>query len=161
MSSGAGPSEKALAKNSREMFAETGPGRHEVLAQLLQALQTGGAGARLPIIAAMQEQSAGGMNQALDRYRGEMARRGLGDSSIAAGQEFALESEGLQKTRQIAPEVTMQFIQSILPLLFGQAQTAMGGMGQAAGVESQRDAAMMQAIASMMPQTSVGYSMER
>ena len=66
-------------------FATTSrPARQELFGQVTEALQTGGIGARIPIISKAVESSKAATSQALTQIDESLARSGLSDSTFGA-----------------------------------------------------------------------------
>lgn len=123
-----------LGSYARLLFNETAGLRQEFTDQGLEALQTGGINAKIPIIARALEASRGAMSRSRQTTHDSLARSNLAGTpfgqSILAQQEIT----GNQQIADIPTQYASNFV-SLLPqyisTLTGQGVTGLGGAASA------------------------------
>lgn len=129
----------------RALLGETKNLRGEYNEQLMEALTTGGVGARIPIISKAMEASKRATSKAMTGAGEDMARKGLSGSPFGEAILSNISREGAYATSQIGPQYAQQMISGIPGYVGGMAQTAVGGMGQASGSAAQAQTAAVTA----------------
>lgn len=90
--------------------AESQPLAKEQLSQALEALQTGGVGARIPLIQSAQAQSQNALGQTLQNLRDQFAARGMTNSPFAQSAIAGTEMQGRQQIAGIPAQVAGQAV---------------------------------------------------
>jgi len=152
MSKGGGGSGDSgqLAGIIRELSGETKPIRDELSSQFLEALQTGGIGARIPIIGAAQEQSRAGTARALTSTQDQITRMGLGRTPFAASTLAQTRVQGDQATSMIPSQVAQGFIGSAPQYAMAPVGAMVSGAGNINTNASNRDIAKGNQSSQMM-----------
>lgn len=109
-SGGGGGGDSQLAGLLKELGGETKPLREVLSSQFLEALQTGGIGARIPIIGAAQEQSRMGTANALTGTQNQLTRMGLDGTPFAASTLAGTRQQGEMATAMIPSQIAQGFI---------------------------------------------------
>ncbi len=140
--------ENGLLDISSALMAEISPLRKEVIGQTLESLQTGGIGARLPIVQKGIEASRAATSSALSQLDEGMARQGLGQSGYANALRAQTLLSGELETQAIPQRAAEQFIAIAPSLASGftgqglQGFSTSGGLAnQRSGIQAQRDIA--------------------
>lgn len=116
---------------SQQLFNAGGPIRDEIFGQVLEALQTGGVGARTPIVARSMEASKAGTSRAISGIQGDLARSGLQGSSFGASLLADTRLSG-ELESSLAGVREAQGLSALAPSLgLGSAPIALSGVGQA------------------------------
>lgn len=129
------PSSNAESALARELFYETKPGRKELEAQGLEALQTGGVGSSIPMIQRVVESSKSSMSNALKSISDSLATSGLAGSPFAEGIKANSKIAGELQTNKDANAVGQWFMQMLPNFLTANQSTGAQLLGNAAGVE--------------------------
>lgn len=120
------------------MLRKTKRPRNVLLKQLTEALQTGGVGAKIPLIQQAVSQSNQANQAALTQTSEQLASRNIGGpfaSRILAGQR----QEGEQQTARLPTQIAEAFIAQTTPFLASTQSLGAGAVGQAASLEAQLD----------------------
>src|SRR5574342_1262268 len=133
-----GAGESALGQIVNQIMQEAGPVRREVLSQTLEALQTGGIGARLPVAQRGVEASRAATSSALEQLRAGAAVSGGRGSSAERVLEAQTLLSGEQATAAIPQDIAMQFIGVAPSLTTGLTGQAIQGAGAQGGLFNQR-----------------------
>lgn len=99
-----------LAGLLKELSGETKPLRDTLSSQFMEALTTGGIGARIPMIGAAQEQSRMGTANALTGTQNQLTRMGLDRTPFAASTLAGTRQQGEMATAMIPSQVAQGFI---------------------------------------------------
>jgi hypothetical protein len=126
-----------LLNAAQTILRQTGPVRKELLGQTLEALKTGGVGARIPIIQRAVEQSKQATGQAL---------KGTSDSAAAGGVTgpylqsilAATRMSGEQQTSQIPTQIASDLIGRAPGLVSGMQGQGLQALGQGASIDLQQ-----------------------
>ena len=135
---GRSASEGNLMDLATNITKEAQPLRQEVLGQTLEAMQTGGVGARLPIVQKGIEASRAGTSSAIQQLDESLARGGLGRSSVGDALRASTLLQGELATQAIPQAVATQMIGIAPTLTTGLTGQAMQGWGSATGAANQR-----------------------
>lgn len=138
---GGGGDSGQLTQFLSELSGETRPLRDELSSQFLEALQTGGIGARLPIIGAAQEQSRAGTARSLTGTQEQLTRMGLGRTPFAASTMAQTRMQGEQATSMIPSQVAQAFIGSAPQYAMAPVGAMVSGAGNINTNASNRDIA--------------------
>ena len=111
-----------------QFWSETGALRETIQNQMLEALQTGGVNAQLPIVGRAEEQQRTQTSAALRDIDAQMAQQGLAGTPFAAQMRAEEASRGRQALAGIGPAMAMQFIQQVPGYTQGSAQSVMGAL---------------------------------
>jgi hypothetical protein len=130
------------------MIHEATPIRREVLNQSMEALTTGGIGARIPFAQKGVEASRAATSSALSQLDTSLAQQGMGRSSFGNQLRASTLLQGELETQAIPQRVAEQFIVAAPTMALGfggqglQGVSSAGGMAnQRKGIEAQRDIA--------------------
>lgn len=127
-----------LAQLSSKSFFESDPSRRSFFKQLNEALQTGGVGARIPIIQrAVEGQNA--VNAAnLVNTQGLLARGGLGGTPYGVNQLAGQTAAGAQASADIPTRIAMEMIAGAPSAV--TAGSGIPGLAAAASLQQQAQA---------------------
>lgn len=139
------PETSAFTKELRE---GTKPIRDEVFGQVLEALKTGGIGARLPIVQRAVEGSRAATSQALNATTAAASGTGLEKSPFLARILAETRLGGEQATAGIPTAVAKEFIDIAPALATGSAAQILTGLTGAGALGNQRAIAGSQIQAS-------------
>ena len=123
-----------LGQYARLLFNETARLRNELTAQGLEALQTGGISARLPIIARALEASKSAASQSRQQTIDSLARSNLAGTPFGQAILAQQEIQGNQHTADIPTQYASNVIGLIpqyITALTGQGITGLGGAASA------------------------------
>jgi hypothetical protein len=139
------PETSAFTKELRE---GSKPIRDEVFGQVLEALKTGGIGARLPIIQKSVEASRAATSQALTDTKAAASGTGLEKSPFLARILAETRLGGEQQTNAIPQAVAKEFIDIAPALATGSSAQILTGLLGAGSLGNQRSIAGSQVQAS-------------
>ena len=140
---------KDLAKIAKTFFKETKGLRKETTSQFMEALTTGGVGARMPIIAKAQESSRTATSNALAQLDTQLAQGGLAGTPFGENIRASTLQKGEQATAAIPTNIISQILQQIPGFVTGANQTVVSGLGAAGQSEAASQGAagnMLQAL---------------
>lgn len=123
-----------LAHLSTKTFFESDKARRLFFQQMAEGLQTGGVGARIPIVQRAVEAQMGANAQANQQNRERTARAGLTGSPFDVANQLGAQAQQSQKVAAIGPEMVNQMISGA-----GQdvtAATGLPGLSSAAGIKA-------------------------
>lgn len=127
---------KRTARQQRTVALETervaGPVRESLFKQILEALQTGGVGAQIPIIGQAQERQQQALSRSIEGTKEDLFRAGLGQSPFGIDILSRQRTAGEQGIARIPTDIAQQFISMAMPGSLGATQSSIGGLGQAA-----------------------------
>lgn len=138
---GTSSADNTLSQAASGVIQEGKPLRTELLGQQLEALQTGGVGAQIPIIGAAQSQSRQATARALAGITDDLARSGLARSPFGQRQLASTRLSGEAATDLIPSQVAQAFIAGAPTTGFAGIAPGISGLGTAAGTSAQRDVA--------------------
>lgn len=133
--------ESLLEGTVRDLSSETKPIREVLSSQYLEALNTGGIGARIPIITAMQDQSRMGTANALRGTSDQLATAGLARTPYAASILANTRLQGDTATAMIPSQVASGFISGAPQYAMAPVGAMIGGAGSLASTQANRDIA--------------------
>ena len=139
-----------LVEIAKQFFKETTPVRQELTGQFLEALTTGGSGARMPIISKAVESSQRATSKTMRSTEENLARGGLAGTPFGAQIRAQTQQQGEFATSQVEPNMIMQILQQIPGFVTGSSQVTTSGMGQAAGAQAQQTGAFGNLVSGMM-----------
>lgn len=113
------------------LLGETKELRGEYADQLMEALTTGGVGARIPIISKAMEASKRATSKAMTGAEEDMSRKGLSGTPFGEAILGSISREGAYTTSQIGPQYAQQMISGIPGYVGGMVTAAGTGMGTA------------------------------
>lgn len=93
-----------------QLNTDTTPVRQEYGNQLLEALQTGGVGATIPLVNASQQQSRDATSRALTGTEEQLSRAGLSRTPYAANTLATTRLTGEQRTGLIPSQIVSQML---------------------------------------------------
>lgn len=138
---GSGGDSNQLAGIIKDLSGETKPIRDVLSSQFLEALQTGGIGARIPIIGAAQDQSRAGTARALTGTQDQLTRMGLGRTPFAANTLAQTRMQGDMATSMIPSQIAQGFIGSAPQYAMAPVGAMVSGAGNINTNASNRDIA--------------------
>lgn len=147
---GGGGDSGQLAGIIRELSEETKPIRDTLSSQFLEALNTGGIGARLPIIGAAQDQSRAATAKALTGTQDQLTRMGLGRTPFAANTMAQTRLQGETATSVIPSQIAQAFIGSAPQYAMAPVGAMVNGAGNINTNASNRDIAKGNQSSQMM-----------
>ena len=147
-------SEGALVNLIQTVQGETDPVRRELGRQYMEALQTGGVGAQIPLINAAQQQSRQATSQALQNTTANLGRAGLARTPFGQQTLAGVNLSGQQATGMLPSQITSQFLQGAPAFAFGGFPQSVAGYSQLAGLGAERDIAKAKNTASFIGQGS-------
>lgn len=124
----------ALSQFTNEVREESKPVREETFRQALEALQTGGIGARIPIAQRTVEQTRAATSQAMRQTEAGLASAGLGDTPFGQNILAATRLGGETATANVPTDIAQQFINLAPGLSLGSANTIVSGLTGAADI---------------------------
>jgi len=127
-----------LGKIAKQFFAETTPLRQETISQFLEALTTGGVGARIPIISKAQEQSRQATSNTLRGTDQQLAQSGLAGTPFGENIRAQTLQQGQQATAMVPIDIINQMLTQIPGFVTGSNQVVVSGLGQAADAQAQQ-----------------------
>lgn len=130
-----------LSNTIADLTAETRPIRQELSSQFQEALTTGGIGARIPIITAMQEQSKAATANALRGTGEQLSMQGLSRTPFAASTLAGIRQQGDLATSLIPSSVAQSFIAGAPSYAMAPVGAMIGGAGTLSNVQANRDIA--------------------
>ena len=148
---------KDLSKIAKTFFKETTPLRKDLTNQFLEALVTGGAGARLPIVNKAVESSRRATSNTLRGLDEQLAQSGLAGTPFGVQARTQTEQEGRFATSQIEPNMVLQMLSQIPGFVMGSNQVTVSGLGQAAGAQAQQAGAEAAFLQAMMSPFKFGF----
>jgi len=122
----------ALMQAMQSLLGETKEIRGEYTKQLMEALTTGGVGARIPIISKAMEASKRATSQSVRGAEENITRSGFAGTPFGEAILANISREGAYTTSQIGPQYAQQLISGIPGYVGGTLQAATQGMGTAA-----------------------------
>jgi hypothetical protein len=117
---------------------ETKPVRQTALSQALEGLQTGGVGARIPMIQNAVAQSQGALGATLQNMRSAGAGAGLSNSPFLTGEMGSTAMAGRQQVAGIGPGMVSSTVGSGMNV-FSQILNAMSGQRVSSGATSAKN----------------------
>jgi hypothetical protein len=154
---GSNKSSDDLNEIAKQFFDETSPLRTELNTQFLEALNTGGSGARMPIIAKSQERSRQATSNALQALDTNLAQSGTAGTPFGDRLRTETTQKGEQATAQVPTNIVMQMLQAIPGYVTGANQTTVTGLGQAAGAEASSQGAAGGMLGAMLSPFSFNF----
>lgn len=140
--------EQGLLDASSNLLNAAYPVTKEVMGQTLEALQTGGIGARLPIAQKAVEGSRAATSSAMSQLDASLATQGMGRSSFGNQLRASTLLQGELATQAIPTDIAQQFIAAAPTMALGFGGQGLQGISGATaaantrkGIESQRDIA--------------------
>lgn len=133
---GGGDASKDLGKIAKEFFKETKDIRGELEDQFLEALTTGGVGARIPIIEKAQEASRMATSNSLQQLDTQLAQSGLAGTPFGNRIRADALMSGRRETAMIPTNIVGQLLQQVPGYVTGANQTVVSGLGNAASAEA-------------------------
>lgn len=146
--------ESNLSAMAWSLMNEAAPLRQAVLGQTLEALNTGGIGARLPIAQKGVEASRAATANALKQTGESLGSAGLRGSSFEQTLRANTLLQGELATAAIPQDIAMQFIGVAPSMTLGLGGQAIQGAGTAGGLYNQRQSMMAQQDAAKGSQQS-------
>jgi hypothetical protein len=148
----------SLQQQGSTLFSQSQPVTQQLLAQMSEALSTGGVGAQIPLIQKSVEASRQATSQGLREAEELGARTGGGRGSSALSNTLGqLALQGNLATSQITTNIASQFIAAAPGFALGNQGQALGFQGGAGnifnvaqGIQAQRDIANGQQQSSML-----------
>ena len=125
-----------LGSYARALFNETAGLRKTYEDQGLEALKTGGITAQIPLIARALEASKGQLSQDLQATNDDLARQNLAGTPFGEGIRSQARITGGQQIARIPTDYAQGFIQQLPSFLASLTGQSFGGMGNAAGAQS-------------------------
>ena len=116
----------ALMPFANQFNQETQPLVKEQLGQALSALQTGGVGARIPLIESATTASSNAVSQALAQLRDTASMTGAANSPFTRAQAGNIAMQGKQQIADIGPNAASQSVAGGQGI-FGAVMSALGG----------------------------------
>ena len=138
---------QVLINLAQQLFGETYELRTTLADQMLEALQTGGIGAQIPLINRAMEASNRATGGALADIDTQLAQSGLAGTPFGEAIKAQTASEGKFESSQIPGQMMMSLMSAIPQYLQGLYGAGLQGVGSAA-----------QAEAGNQPSDSKGYS---
>lgn len=126
-----------LLRAAESILQQSAPARKELLGQTLEALKTGGVGARIPIIQRAVEASKQATGNALRETSGQLAGRGI-TGPYASSILSATREAGGQAASQIPTNIAGQMIGAAPGIVGGFTGQALGGLSTAGSLDLQR-----------------------
>ena len=110
----------------QEFWSETGTLRQTLQSQMLEALMTGGIGARIPIIQRAEEEQRRAVSQAMREAEAGLAQKGL--SGTPFGEQILAEMglTGQMNIAGIGPQMVSEWLGVIPGYVQGGTQAVMG-----------------------------------
>ena len=124
----------AMSAAVSEMTATSRPVRNEVYRQVLEAMTTGGIGARLPIVQRGVEASRAATSSAMRQIDAGMAGTGLARSPYAQNLRNQALLQGELAANAIPTNVAKEYIDIAPALASGSSAQILTGLAQAAGI---------------------------
>lgn len=146
-----------LADIAKQFFGETTPLRQEMIDQFMEALTTGGVGARIPIINKALESSRRAESQTMQGTEENLARTNLAGTPFGAMVRSSTEQQGNLATSQIPTNIIAGMLQQIPGFITGTNQVVTSGMGQAAGAEAGSQNAFANLIGAYLAPFNFGF----
>ena len=122
-----------LSKIAKAFFSETTPLRQQLEGQFMEALNTGGVGARMPIISKAQEQSRQATSNTLAGVDTQLAQGGLAGTPFGQMIRANTLQQGNQATAMVPFNIIQAMLQQIPGFVTGANQTVVTGLGQEHG----------------------------
>lgn len=130
--------ETGLLDIASSLINDSAPLRKEVIGQTTEAMQTGGIGARLPIVQKGIEASRSATSSALAGLGEEAARGGYSRNSFNQALQAQTQLQGNLATEAIPQQAAEQFIAIAPTLTTGLSGQALQGFTSTAGLANQR-----------------------
>lgn len=137
----AGRAARRQAQISEDVLREAAPIREELFAQILEALQTGGVEARLPIVQRAIEASRSASSRAIQQTQDRLAAQGLSGTPFGENILANLEFSGRQQAGSIGPMFAQELSGLAPSIALGQPALALQGIGSAGNIFAQLAAA--------------------
>jgi hypothetical protein len=152
---------QALENLTSQLTAESAPSRQEMFRQVLEGLQTGGIGARIPIVSAGQEASRLATSRALQGTTESLSRSRLVGTPFGERVLAETRMAGELETAGIPTRDTARIIETFPGIATGTATPIIGGLGslaqtQASMVNTQTAAKASQTGAMLSAGGSIG-----
>lgn len=138
---GGGSGQDLLGQTISDLSGETKPVRDVLTSQFLEALQTGGIGARIPLITAAQDQSRAGTARALTGAQNQLTQMGLARSPFAGAALANIRQQGDQQTALIPSEVAQGFIGAAPSYAMAPVGAMVSGAGSLASTQANQQIA--------------------
>ena len=151
---GGGQISQDLANISKEIWSTVKPTMTSAAGAAQEGLKTGGIGSTLPLITQAIEQAKMATSRTMSATGESLDRAGVGGpfrENILAGTQM----QGDLATSQIAPGMTANMLQMLLPMLVGQTQQVTTGMTGAASGANQAQANAMAPWMKLIPSFNV------
>lgn len=145
--SGTAPGAGKLSKLATQLFNETTPMRQQLGQQMMEALTTGGVGARIPMIQRAVESSKAATSQALQGTNKQLAQTGTAGTPFASGILSNILGQGELQTANIPTAIANEFIQMVPNFSLGSAQSGLQGLSSAVSANATTTASKNQAAA--------------
>lgn len=129
------PPNNELENLFKNLIGEANPARKLELSQLTEALQTGGVGARIPIIQRAVEAAMGANQQSETLGRQQTARAGLSGTPFDIASQLGTRTQDSAQVAGIGPAIASQLIGQGPELTSSTYNTALGANQQFQGVE--------------------------
>jgi hypothetical protein len=150
---GGGKDNKAgdkLGKIAKQFFGETTPLRNELIDQMMEALTTGGVGARIPLIGAAEEKSRQATSNTLRQMDQSLAQSGLAGTPFGEMMKSQTRQGGQQQLAQISPNYIGAMLQQIPGFVQGTNQNIVSGFGQAGSAQGGSQNAFANMLSAML-----------
>ena len=138
-----------LLRAAESILQQSAPARKELLGQTLEALKTGGVGARIPIIQRAVEASKQATGNALRQTSGDLASRGI-TGPYASSILAATREGGAQATSQIPTNIAGEMIGRAPGIVGGFTGQALGGLSTAGSLDLNRQEFNVEQFAKFM-----------
>ena len=126
-----------LLRAAESILQQSAPARKELLGQTLEALKTGGVGARIPIIQRAVEASKQATGNAMRETSGQLASRGI-TGPYASSILSATREAGGQAASQIPTNIAGEMVGAAPGVIGGFTSQALGGLSSAGSMDLQR-----------------------
>lgn len=126
---GGGGSESQMTQLLKDLTGETKPIRDILGSQYQEALTTGGVGAQIPLITAMQEQSRMGTSKALRGTEDQLSQQGLARTPWGASTMAGVRQQGEMATSLIPSQVAQGYVGNAPSYAMAPVGAMIGGAG--------------------------------
>lgn len=140
-------------RSGRELLSETRQPRRELFGQILESLQTGGVGARVPIIQRSVEASNRATSDSQRQTTEQLGIAGLLDSPFGQRILGDQKREGDAATSKIPTDVAQSFVNLAPSFITGIGQTGTSSIGIAASSQAAIRSAQIAAVAQIISQS--------
>jgi hypothetical protein len=139
-----------LSQLSQSLFSTINPVTQGVAGTVSEGLQTGGIGMLMPAISNAISSAKSALSNTLSNSYYGSSMFGGARSPFQQANMQQTEALGNQNIATIGPNMTMSWLQTMIPALFGQQNAALGGLSSASSASAGMTSSANQAFAQMM-----------